>query len=114
MGFTDALKSLFGSGTNRTIGFDDLKREAAAKTVVVVDVREPAEFASGAVPGAINLPLSTFNPAQLPEDKPVVLICLAGGRSARALGQAVAAGREDICHFAGGMNGWRQAGGPVA
>lgn len=113
MGLTSALKSLFSKGPERTISFDDLNREATAGTVAVVDVREPPEFASGHVPGAINMPLSRFNPGQLPTGKPVVLICLAGGRSGRALGQAVAAGRTDVVHYPGGMNGWRQAGGKI-
>ena len=113
MGLTSVLKGLFGSGPNRTISFEDLQREAAAKTVTVVDVREANEFATGSVPGAINRPLSAFDPATLPTDKPVVLICPAGSRSAKALGMVVAAGREDITHYPGGMNGWKQAGGKV-
>lgn len=113
MGLTSALKSLFSKGPDRTISFEDLSREAAAGTVAVVDVREPPEFTGGHVPGAINMPLSSFNPAKLPTDRPVVLICLAGGRSGRALGQAVAAGRTDVVHYAGGMSGWKQAGGKI-
>ena len=114
MGLTSAFKSLFGSGPNRTVTFEDMQREAAAGTVTVVDVREAHEFAAGSVPGAINRPLSAFDPAALPTGKPVVLICLAGSRSSRALDMAVAAGREDVAHYPGGMNGWKQAGGKVA
>jgi phage shock protein E len=55
---------------------------------VLIDVRSPAEFASGAVEGSINLPLDRF--AQdiervVPErETPVLLFCAAGGRSAQA------------------------------
>jgi rhodanese-related sulfurtransferase len=79
----------------------------------VVDVREPHEFAAGHIPNAVNLPLSTFDPAQLPDVKPLVLVCQAGGRSARALQQAHAAGRTDVVHYAGGTGGWIARGGPV-
>lgn len=114
MGLTDFFKSLAGSGADRTVSFADLKAQAAAGSVHVVDVREPNEFVTGSVPGAVNLPLSRFDPAALPNGKPVVLICQAGGRSAKALSAAVSAGKTDICHYAGGMSGWRREGGPVA
>ena len=43
----------------------------------------------------------------------MILICQAGGRSRNALNQARARGREDVEHYAGGMNGWRMRGGDV-
>ena len=79
----------------------------------MVDVREPHEFAVGHIPNALNLPLSSFDPKELPQDKPVVLICQAGARSKNALNRARAAGRDDVRHYAGGMNGWRIQGGDV-
>jgi rhodanese-related sulfurtransferase len=80
----------------------------------VVDVREPHEFAAGHIPGAVNLRLSRFDPQKLPNGKPIVLICQAGGRSRNALNRAHAAGRGDVKHFAGGMSQWRAHGGAVA
>ncbi|MBV8473935.1 MAG: rhodanese-like domain-containing protein, partial [Hyphomicrobiales bacterium] len=79
----------------------------------IVDVREPHEFAAGHVPGAINQPLSSFDPAQLPPDQPVVLICQSGKRSLAALRAAKEAGRSDVRHYAPGTGGWRMRGGPV-
>jgi rhodanese-related sulfurtransferase len=61
----------------------------------------------------VNLPLSRFDPDELPSGKPLVLICQAGGRSRNALNRARASGREDVRHYAGGMNGWRMRGGDV-
>lgn len=80
---------------------------------LVVDVREPGEFAGGHIPGAINLPLSRFDPAQLPLDKgkQIVLNCAAGMRSAKALRKC-----EDVpvdTHLAGGMGMWTRMGLPV-
>jgi rhodanese-related sulfurtransferase len=49
----------------------------------------------------------------LPSGKPIVLVCQAGGRSAKALQQALGAGRKDICHYAPGTGGWRSRGGAV-
>ena len=79
----------------------------------MVDVREPHEFATGHIPNALNMPTSSFDPKELPQGKPVVLVCQAGGRSRNALNKARAIGRDDVRHFAGGMNGWRSHNGPV-
>jgi rhodanese-related sulfurtransferase len=79
----------------------------------IVDVREPYECAAGPVPGARNIPLSQFDPSKLPRGQ-CVLICEAGGRSAKALEQAMAAGRTDVHHYAVGAGGWRARGGAVS
>jgi len=97
----------------------ELSLETFAKTVrsgeaTVVDVREPHEFATGHIPGSVNLPLSRFDPRDLPMGILVVLICQAGGRSRNALAKAHAAGRADVKHYAGGMSQWRMQGGDVA
>ena len=96
-----------------TVEFEAFVQAVDAGEVAVVDVREPHEFAAGHIPELVNLPLSRFDPAELPSGKPVILICQAGGRSRNALNQARARGREDVKHYAGGMNGWRMRGGDV-
>ena len=109
------LSKLFGGSQKAapgTIGYAELKAALAAGECALVDVREPGEFAGGHVAGAINMPLSRFDVAALPAGK-VVLICLSGGRSARALSIAHAGGRGDIVHFSGGVTGWRAAGGSL-
>jgi rhodanese-related sulfurtransferase len=108
------LFSRSGQGSDPdVVNFDDLDEAVGSGAWTVVDVREPHEFAAGHIPNALNLPLSGFDPRELPEGKPVVLICQAGGRSKNALNQARAIGRDDVRHYAGGMNGWRSFGGPV-
>ena len=107
--------SLFSRAPNPSdVDLDTLARAVGAGEVTVVDVREPNEFAAGHIPGAVSLPLSRFDPKKLPNGKPVVLICQAGGRSRNALNQVHAAGRKDVKHYPGGMSQWRANGGDVA
>jgi rhodanese-related sulfurtransferase len=96
-----------------TVDFDDFEEAVGSGAWTVVDVREPHEFAAGHIPNALNLPLSRFDARELPQGKPVVLYCQAGGRSKNALNRARAIGRDNVRHYAGGMNGWRSLGGPV-
>ncbi len=113
------FKNLFGGKTGADavdLDFNAFAKAVADGAVRVVDVREPHEFAAGHVPGAVNLPLSRFDPGELPQgaEKPVVIMCQAGGRSRKALNAAEAAGRRDLQHYPGGMGQWRASGGAVA
>jgi rhodanese-related sulfurtransferase len=109
-----SMSSGFGAGSDQdVVGFDDLEEAVGTSAWTVVDVREPHEFTAGHIPNAVNMPTSSFDPTRLPQGKPIVLICQAGGRSRNALMKARAIGRKDVRHFAGGMNGWRSHNGPV-
>ena len=79
---------------------------------VLVDVRERNEFALLRVPGSVLLPLSTFSTTydQLPTDRPLLLLCAVGGRSARATDFLRANGYTDATNIAGGITAWNQAG----
>jgi rhodanese-related sulfurtransferase len=111
---SENMFSRFPAGSDPdVVSFGDLEEAIGANAWTVVDVREPHEFATGHVPNALNLPMSSFDPEELPEGKPLVLICQAGARSRNALNRARALGRADVKHFAGGMNGWRSHNGPV-
>lgn len=79
----------------------------------IVDVREIGEFRSGHIKGALNVPLSTFDPARVPEGKPVILYCASGARSGMAMQVLRAAGREDVLNYRPGAGGWRMQGCPL-
>jgi len=112
--FCSILSRLTGGAGGGEIDHAGVEAAIGAGTHALVDVREPHEFAAGHIPGAVNLPLSRFEAAQLPTGKPVILTCQAGGRSARACGAARQAGREDVVNHRGGFGGWVGAGGAVA
>lgn len=92
-----------------------VKAGLADDSILVVDVREPHEFAAGHIPGAVSLPLSQFNPADIP-DRPgrrIVLSCAAGVRSLHALEYAQSAGLPIDSHYVGGFKDWVMQGGPI-
>jgi len=92
---------------------EELQSALEGDACALVDVREPHEYEAGHIPGAINLPLSRFDPAELPTGKPIVLVCQAGARSAKALNAALAAGVKEVRHYAPGTGGWRARGGAI-
>ena len=109
-----SLISRLVSGTSvPAIEHDDFQKAVMEGHCHIVDVREPHEYDAGRIPNAVNHPLSQFDPAQLPTDKPVVLVCQAGGRSAKALAQVQAHGRKDVVHYAPGTGGWKSRGGAI-
>lgn len=93
----------------------DVKAGIAAGTIILIDVREPDEFATGRIAGARAMPLSSFNPAALPREsgKQVVLYCQSGRRALIVHGLAIASGRSDIAVYSGSMLDWRAAGEPI-
>jgi rhodanese-related sulfurtransferase len=92
---------------------EELQSALESDACALVDVREPHEYEAGHIPGAINQPMSRFDPAELPTGKPIVLVCQAGARSAKALNAALVAGVKDVRHYAPGTGGWRARGGAV-
>lgn len=93
----------------------DIKAGLAAGTIVVIDVREPHEYAAGHIPGALSMPLSAFDPAALPlgSGKRVVLSCAAGVRSMQAAMIARSQGVVVDAHYRGGFRDWINAGESV-
>ena len=82
--------------------------------IVLIDVREPAEYATDRINGALLCPLSTFDPSSLPVGpRAIVLHCGSGKRSATAVAKCIAADIAVTTHMAGGIAAWKQAGLPT-
>ena len=112
MGIGSLFGRLMGGGAAST-GFDAVKAAVENGSATIIDVREAHEFASGHIPGSINLPLSRFDPACVPTGKPVIAVCLSGARSGQATSICARAGREDVTNFTGGIAIWRLQGGTL-
>ncbi len=83
-------------------------------TTVLIDVREPDEYESGHVSGAVNIPLGDFaNRIDEVPNRVVYFICRSGGRSMQACELCVDFGLTDVKNIAGGTIGWINAGNEV-
>ena len=103
----DAQQAAAGS----TITAVELKEMIdSGKDFALIDVREPNEYEIVRIPGATLIPkdriLSGEALAELPQDKPLVLHCKSGGRSAEALAALHKAGFRDAVHVGGGVLAW--------
>ncbi|HEY9412263.1 MAG TPA: adenylyltransferase/sulfurtransferase MoeZ [Jiangellaceae bacterium] len=101
VGSTISVKTLSGWLDERSRGERDF---------VLVDVREPNEYEINRIPGSVLIPKGEFLSGaaleQLPQDKPVVLHCKSGMRSAEALAVVKGAGLSDAVHVGGGVVAW--------
>lgn len=89
--------------------------DSASPNALVLDVREPEEYARGHVPGAVNVPQADLatRMAELPHDRPILTICQSGSRSLRSAQFLRQQGFEHVASIAGGTAAWRAAGRPV-
>lgn len=86
------------------------EREAGERDFTLIDVREPNEYEINQIPGAVLIPKGEFLNGNalgdLPSDKPVVLHCKTGVRSAEVLAIVKGAGYSDAVHVGGGVVAW--------
>ncbi len=88
---------------------------ASGDAPVVIDVRTPEEYASGHVPGAVNIPFEQvaerISEIQAPHG--VALYCMVGPRARKGESALLAAGFATVFHLEGGLTAWKKAGLPV-
>jgi rhodanese-related sulfurtransferase len=88
--------------------------EARLDEFTLLDVREPDEYAQGALPGAVHLPRGNLEfqvDGRLPDkSQPIVVYCAGGGRSAFAAKTLADLGYADVVSMAGGFNKWKDEG----
>ena len=99
---------MFGLGI-KSVSVDELAQRLSHDRAVVVDVREPNEFASGHIKGSVNIPLGQlaskvggFDPAA-----DVFAVCRSGNRSASAVRILKRAGFQHAYNVTGGTSAWR-------
>jgi rhodanese-related sulfurtransferase len=99
----------------QTIDAQTLKQWLDQQSAVLVDVREPNEYATGHIPGAILVPLSRFDSQKIPQssNQKVVLYCRSGQRSSMAAKKLLHQGCQEVTHLGNGIGAWARAGYPV-
>jgi rhodanese-related sulfurtransferase len=93
----------------------DRRRREASPAPLIVDVREPNEFAAVRLDEVVLLPMSSFADrfGELPKDRPLLVMCASGSRSAAATAHLLRNGYTDVANVAGGITEWQRAGLPV-
>ncbi len=87
----------------------------AATRPLIVDVREPDEFASERIEGSVLVPISEFaaRHVELPRDRPLIMQCHSGSRSSSATMYLLQRGWTDVRNLEGGIGAWVRDGLPV-
>lgn len=106
------MYGLFGRGQVRDLSPEEVRDGLAAGAMLLIDVREPQETALERIAGAVLVPLSMFDPTELPDPagRQVVFLCASGIRSVKSAEIAQAAGLAYDAHLAGGLKAWKAAG----
>lgn len=101
--------------TANTVSAAALSQWIAADEALVIDVREPAEFAGGHIPGSLSVPMSRLGDIDLAEPgrRKVVLVCASGRRSDMSCAKVAERTSMPVHSLSGGLAAWRQAGGAV-
>lgn len=93
---------------------EKFEQKIQSSDVQLVDVRTADEFAEGHLPNAINIDINGegFNneTAKLDKEKPVMVYCKMGGRSAKAAANLKEQGFENISDLDGGIMSWKESG----
>ena len=104
------------TGAVPQLSVGQLAAEMQRDAVTVIDVRGRAEWEAGHLPGVGNIPVGFLSEriAEIPRDRPVVMQCQSGARSAIAASVLRARGLANVATLVGGFADWAAAGLPVA
>ena len=102
-------------GTIAKTDVSALAPRLARGEVRVLDVRNLSEWSAGHLPGAIHIPLGRLSErlAEIPRDKPLIIQCQSGGRSAIATSVLQHLGVSGATDLSGGFSAWKEQGHAV-
>ncbi len=107
---------------NRNKGYKNIDIESYSEDFAnhktnhfLLDVRSKNEYMQGHIPSAINIPLNELADRvnEIPNDKPVVVVCASGNRSRTGANKLVDAGIDDVSNLKGGTMAWMMSGQPI-
>jgi rhodanese-related sulfurtransferase len=109
------MTNAYDGGTVKDLTPQEVAQGLSEGRMLLVDVREPNEIALERFPNAEHLPLSSFDPKEIPDPRgrQVVFACRSGRRSVTASLAAQSQGLAYGSHMAGGILAWKAAGLPT-
>jgi rhodanese-related sulfurtransferase len=109
------VRNMFGAGVPAVTVQEAAELQGDGDGGLLVDVREPNEFAQGRAEGAVLLPLGQLNTRfeELPRDRKLLMVCRTGGRSSNATQFLASQGFDNAVNVTGGMVAWHNAGLPM-
>ena len=109
------VRNMFGAGVPAVTVQEAAELQGDGDGGLLVDVREPNEFAQGRAEGAVLLPLGQLNTRfkELPRDRKLLMVCRTGGRSSNATQFLASQGFDNAVNVSGGMVAWHNAGLPM-
>ena len=115
IGYLADAESVLASTETRTFGRIDVEDLAANRERVLVDIRQPREYETSHIEGALSIPLNHIveRAGEIPRDREVVLICRTGYRSSIAASLLEPLGYDKLSDLRGGVVAWGAAGQPV-
>ncbi len=113
-------QDLVAAAKQQITEIDTATAQGQLASSLILDVREPAEFAAGHLPGAVNIPrgvlefkIDSHPDFQGKQQAPIVVYCQTGGRSALATHALNQLGYEKAVSMAGGFKAWSESGLPL-
>jgi len=101
----------------KQVSVSELQKRMTAGDLQVLDVRRPAEYENGHIPGAVHTPLSSIekgiNSLTLAKDRETAVVCAGGYRSSAAASLLQKHGFTNLLNVTGGTGAWVNAGFPV-
>ncbi len=101
---------VFGQ-TNNDLEIDEFLKKMASERYVLIDVRTAEEFAAGHIQGAINIDYYSADFSnqieKIGKEKPVLLYCRSGNRSAKSMQMMYKMGFIEVKHLDGGIKAWK-------
>ena len=109
------LRNLTGGGVPAVTVQEAAEMQGPDGGALIIDVREPNEYAQMRAQGAVLLPLGHLNSRvkDLPRDREILLMCRTGGRSQNATQFLAANSFENVTNVSGGIVAWHKAGLPT-
>ena len=99
------------------VSLEDARAALEKSSVLVVDIREPSEHATGVAKGAVLMPIAQIakrlNELPAPKTQPFLVICNTQNRSSRIVEQLQSMGYSNASYVMGGMSQWAQRGWPM-